>query len=326
VRGLTRGVVVITVMAIAVSALVVAWGDAPAVLAALGRFPPVLIVPVVLLTVWNYTLRWLRWNYYLRVLGVVGVGRLASTLVFLSGFAMGLTPGKSGELSKSYWLREIAGAERAPLARTTPIVFAERLVDGIAMLLLATSGLVSFRFGVVALLAVAALAACAVALIQARPLVHAGLGLLHRRPRTARVAGILGTVYDSARELLTWPRLALAVGVGIVSWGGECLALYLILLGLGAAPSLELANQATFALAAGSLVGSASLLPGGLGAAESTVGGVLDQVAGQPRDVAAAATLLIRVCTLWFGVALGAAALVWLSVSAAAVARAAPDA
>jgi glycosyltransferase 2 family protein len=72
-------------------------------------------------------------------------------------------------------------------------------------------------------------------------------------------------------------------------------------------------NQATFALSAGSLVGSASLLPGGIGAAEGTVAAVLDLVAGQPRDVAAAATLLIRACTLWFGVALGALSLVALA-------------
>ena len=43
-------------------------------------------------------------------------GTANGALVFLSGFAMGLTPGKSGELTKSYWLREIAGPERAPLA------------------------------------------------------------------------------------------------------------------------------------------------------------------------------------------------------------------
>ncbi len=120
-------------------------------------------------------------------------------------------------------------------------------------------------------------------------------------------------MYDSARELLTWPRMALAVGIGIVSWAGECLALYVILLGLGAQPSLALLNEATFALAAGSLVGSASLLPGGIGAAEGTVAAVLDLVAGQPRDIAAAATLLIRVCTLWFGVALGAVSLLALA-------------
>ncbi|HEX8967548.1 MAG TPA: lysylphosphatidylglycerol synthase transmembrane domain-containing protein [Chloroflexota bacterium] len=310
---LARGIVVTALLAVAVSALVVAWGDAPAVLGALARFPPFLVAPVVLLTTWNYLLRWLRWNYYLRVLGVSGVGRGASALVFLSGFAMGLTPGKSGELTKSYWLREIAGPLRAPLARTAPIVFAERLVDGIAMLLLATSGLVSFRFGVPALVGVALLAAAAVGLIQARPLVHGVLRVVARRPRLHRLSQVLETAYDSARELLTWPRLVLAVGVGVLSWGGECLALYLILLGLGAAPSLELVNQAVFALAAGSLVGSASLLPGGIGAAEGTVAAILDLVARQPRDVAAAATLLIRVCTLWFGVALGALSLAALA-------------
>ena len=277
-----------------------------------------LFVPVVLLTCWNYFLRWLRWNYYLRVLGVTRVDRKASALVFLSGFAMGLTPGKSGELTKSYWLREIAGAERAPLARTAPIVFAERLVDGIAMLLLATSGLISFQFGAVALLGVAALAILAVAVIQARPLVHAVLDRLRANARLKPPAEVLETIYDSARELLTWPRLALAVGVGILSWGGECLALYVILLGLGAAPSLELVNQSTFALAAGSLVGSASLLPGGIGAAEGTVAAVLDLVARQPRDIAAAATLLIRACTLWFGVALGALSLIALTRRVAA--------
>ena len=54
-RHLTRGIVLLAAMAIAVGALAVAWGDAPAVLSALGRFPPLLILPVVPLTVWNYT-------------------------------------------------------------------------------------------------------------------------------------------------------------------------------------------------------------------------------------------------------------------------------
>jgi glycosyltransferase 2 family protein len=316
-----RGVVISAILAIAVAALVVLWGDAPAVLNAVKAFPPVLVIPVILLTTWNYALRYLRWNYYLRVLGVRGLSNVDSALVFLSGFAMGLTPGKSGELTKSYWLRELAGPERAPLARTAPIVFAERLVDGIAMLLLATSGLISFRFGAVALLGVATAAVGALVLLQAQPLVHATLRWLARYRRAARAADVLGTVYDSARVLLTLPRLLGAVAVGVLSWGGECLALYLILLGLGAQPGLTLVNQATFALAAGSLVGSASLLPGGIGAAEGTVAAVLDLVAGQPRDVAAAATLLIRVCTLWFGVTLGAAALLRLSVSAATARR-----
>jgi uncharacterized protein (TIRG00374 family) len=222
---------------------------------------------------------------------------------------MGLTPGKAGELTKSYWLRELAGPERAPFARTAPIVFAERLTDGIAMLILASAGLAAFQFGVGALLAVALLAVLAVSLIQARPLAAWGLDLLARMRLTRRLAATAEALYESAYALLTWRRLGLAVAIGVVSWGGECLALVLILLGLGSPPHMDLLNQATFALATATLIGSASLLPGGLGAAEGAVAAILEAVAGQPRDVAAAATLLIRACTLWFGVALGATAL-----------------
>ncbi len=304
---------VAVLLGVGVTAGVAAWGDVGAVGRELRRFPLLLVAPVLGLTVWNYGLRFLKWQYYLRVLGVSGISRADSALVFLSGFAMGLTPGKAGEVAKSYWLRELAGPERAPLAWTAPIVFAERLTDGLAMLLLASAGLAAFQFGVQALLGVAALAVLAVAVVQARPLAHAALRLLERPTATRRLAAALETAYDSARTLLTWRRLALGVGIGVVSWAGECLALYLILLGLGAAPSLTLLNQATFALAAASLVGSASLLPGGLGAAEGAVAAVLQGVAGMPRDVAAAATLLIRACTLWFGVALGVGATVWLA-------------
>lgn len=304
-----RAVVVALLLGIAVMALLAAWGDVPAVAMVLARFPVSLLVPVVLLTIWNYALRWLKWQYYLRVLGVRGLSRRDSAMVFLSGFAMGLTPGKSGELTKSYWLRELAGPENAPFARTTPIVLAERLTDGIAMLLLASAGLVAFRLGAPALVAVGALAVLTVTLVQARPVARAVLALLRQVSAAGRLATNLETAYESARDLLRWHRLALAVAVGTLSWGGECVALYLILLGLGAPPSLELLNQATFALATASLVGSASLLPGGLGATEGAVAGILEVVADQPRDVAVAATLLIRACTLWFGVALGAAAL-----------------
>jgi glycosyltransferase 2 family protein len=305
-----RTIGLVGLLGIAVFALVIAWGDAPAVLRALSEFPPLLVVPVLLLTIWNYGLRFLKWQFYLRVLGVGGVPPRLSLLVFLSGFAMSLTPGKAGELTKSLFLRELAGAS---IARTAPIVFAERLTDGIAMLLLASAGLVAFRFGAPGLLGVAALAIVAVVGIQAGMLAHPLLRLLQRIKPAHRLVAAAEVAYDSARELLGWRRLALGVAIGTVSWAGECLALYVILLGLGASPGLVLLNQATFALASASLVGSASLLPGGLGAAEGTVAGVLELLAGQPKEVAAAATLLIRACTLWFGVALGSIALAALT-------------
>lgn len=65
-----------------------------------------------------------------------------------------------------------------------------------------------------------------------------------------------------------------------------------------------------FILAFSTVVGAASTLPGGLGAAEASIAGMVVVLLGLPADIAAAATLLIRFATLWFGISLGLA--VWL--------------
>jgi len=58
------------------------------------------------------------------------------------------------------------------------------------------------------------------------------------------------------------------------------------------------------------VVGAVSALPGGLGAAEASISGMLILLLGIHADSAAAATLLIRFATLWFGVGLGL--IVWI--------------
>ena len=91
------------------------------------------------------------------------------------------------------------------------------------------------------------------------------------------------------------------------------MALWNALGAFGVPLTWELFGRSLVALNAGTLVGAVSLLPGGAGAAEATIAGVLVQ--GTSREIAAAATLLIRLCTLWFGAALGIGALVALRKS-----------
>ena len=62
---------------------------------------------------------------------------------------------------------------------------------------------------------------------------------------------------------------------------------------------------AVFILSFSTLVGAVSSLPGGLGAAEASIAGMLVLLASIPAETAAAATLLIRFATLWLGVSLG---------------------
>ena len=97
------------------------------------------------------------------------------------------------------------------------------------------------------------------------------------------------------------------VGLGIVSWFGEGMGFFLILVGLGLPADLEPLSIAVFVLSFSTIIGAMSALPGGLGAAELTIAGMLAFIARLDHATASSATVLIRLATLWFGVGLGLA-------------------
>jgi len=87
-----------------------------------------------------------------------------------------------------------------------------------------------------------------------------------------------------------------------VSWFCECLAAYVCVRGLDL--DLSLADTVVV-FSVGSLAGALSFLPGGLGVAEASMTGLIRALGDTTRVAAAAATVLIRLATLWFAVALG---------------------
>jgi len=87
-----------------------------------------------------------------------------------------------------------------------------------------------------------------IAVIQIRPLFLWLLTVGERIPVIRRFSHSLRNVYESSYELMRPVPLAIAVGLGVVSWAGECLAFFLILWGLGITPSWALLWQATLFL------------------------------------------------------------------------------
>ena len=91
----------------------------------------------------NYLVRFGRWELYLKRAGIA-LPRKESFYIFMSGLVMTVTPGKMGELIKSYLLKE---SRQVPLTRSGPIVLAERFTDLLAVYLLTLLGGISFAFG-----------------------------------------------------------------------------------------------------------------------------------------------------------------------------------
>ncbi len=282
------------------------FADLPQTVAALENFQWIYLPLVLALTLLNYVLRFVKWQWYTSLIGA----RLTlerSLSIFASAMSMVMTPAKVGEFLKSYMLRVTDGV---PMARSAPIIVSERITDGLAMLVLSIVGLTFYQAAWPVLVFLIASMGGAVLVVQSRSLSLKLIALGERLPLLSRVAHSLHELYESAYQLLRWRNLLLSILIGLVSWTGECLAFYFVLIGLGVQPTGQLLLQATFIFAFSTVVGAISALPGGLGAAEASIGGLLVVLVGLSKELSVAATLLIRLCTLWFGVAIGLVALV----------------
>jgi uncharacterized protein (TIRG00374 family) len=255
----------------------------------------------------NYLVRWLKWEFYLARLGIRGVGRLDSLLTFFSGFTLTVTPGKVGEVFKSVVLFETHGV---PVARTAPIVVAERVTDVIGVVVLIVVGSLGFSGGLVwAGLGAAAVVALLV-VVASRKLSYALIGVVERLPGPfKRIGPRLHEAYDSLAVMVRPSNLVLPTILSIAAWSLECTALWVILRGFGQTTPLGLA---TFFYATSTLAGAIIPSPGGLGVTETSLLGQLRELGHVATTTATAAMILVRFATLWFAVLVGFVSLSWL--------------
>ena len=136
-------------------------------------------------------------------------------------------------------------------------------------------------------------------------------GLGERTPVVRRFAHHLHAFYESTYHILGPRNLAIAVGIGIVSWTCEGLAYYVVLRGAypALAPGIETVLTAVFIFSVSTVLGALAATPGGLGAIEASLVALSQRLLGLAPASAIAAALLVRFATLWFGVALGLASL-----------------
>lgn len=304
-RAKGRLVIAAIVVVAAVAALSVT-GDLRAVGARLGRFAWWTFAAAMGLAIANYAIRFARWSLYLRWQGI-WVPTRTSFGVFVAGLSLAITPGKVGELVKSYLLREL---DAVPITRSAPVVIAERVTDLTALVVLALVGVAMYGVAVGAAIAAAAVVGAGL-LVLAWPQLARGIIALVTRPRfLRRFRDRLLEVYDGIAALCRPARLAVATAIGGAGWLCECVGFALVVRGFPGA-SIEV-GQAMVIYAVTTIVGALSFLPGGLGVTEGAMTLLLVRSArGLDTPTAIAASVVSRLATLWFGVALGLVAMTW---------------
>jgi len=245
----------------------------------------------------NYALRFVRWQLYLSRRDV-HVPVSSSALVFGAGLSLSITPGKLGELVKAYLLREM---HDVPATQTAPIVVAERVTDLIALVVVGIVGVARYGLAPTFVAVAAALVAIGLVLLAWTRPTLALIDLVTAPARLRRLREPLRETLDHLAALCRPGTLVAATAIAIPAWGCECLGFGVV---CNAFPGAHVDyGLAAVIYAATTIAGALSFLPGGLGVTEGAMTLALVELMG--RAQASAATLLTRLATLWFAVALG---------------------
>jgi len=289
----------------AVFIILALYADARELARHMGNFAAFALVPALGLVTVGYFIRVIKWEIYLARLGI-RLPAVESWLTFFAGMVMAISPGKVGEVLKSFIIKSRHGIA---ITRTAPIVVAERLTDLVAIVILAAWGVSQSDYGLWVIIASAGLVGFILVVFSHRGAGDLLVKLVGKVSLLARFADKVAQALESLRTLLSFKTLTATSALSVGAWILECIATYLI---LQAFPNVDIdLATATFIFAFSTLAGAVSMLPGGLGVSEGSMIALLTTVFEVMPDLqmATAATLVVRFCTLWYGVVLGGVSL-----------------
>lgn len=257
------------------------------------RFFPLLLV----LSFFNYYIRFERWHYYLKIIDVQ-ISRKISFSIFLGGLVMSITPGKVGELLKSYLIKEY---NNTSIHKTAPVILVERLGDFVSLLIVAMIGAIYFDFGRDIVSITLIIFGFFLFGLSYRPFAEPVIKFFSRLKPFHKISEKILVAYEHSYKLLRPIPLFSMLLLACIAWGFEAFGLYLILKVFNTEASLF---WSIFVYSFSTIIGGLMLLPGGIGPTEGSLTYLLVRTK-IPLNISFVATFLIRLATLWFAILMG---------------------
>lgn len=302
---------------VAVYAAMLIWADLGSVMSTLRKLPLWVLPACCALSLLNYVVRFWKWQRYCKLLHIeLETG--TSFLIYLSGLTMSVTPGKMGEVFKSWLVRKVTGVR---IHESAPIVVAERFTDLLGYLILvAIGGLNTAPDYAWMFWAMLALCVVALVLVGSEQFARMSVAAIGRAPVVSRLAPRVEVAFKSTRILLAPREVFMPTLVSVIGWGLECTGFWII--ANAVVPDSTPFLYALFAFAFSAVAGAVAIIaPGGLLITEGLLGTLLrpryqpilertlaitgDVARESARAHAAGAVILARLCTLWFAVFVG---------------------
>jgi len=261
------------------------------------------IIPVILLLVTSgWFVIFFKWHLLLRNAKIF-IPVKDSFLIFTSGFAFTIIPGKVGELVKSQLLKTKFGIARS---KTVPIIILEQFYAAIGIVTLAYFGIWYFELGVYVLGLFTVILVFVFVLLSSRKAFNKTASLLKKRRFTSKFVEPLSSSYDAIKNGTRGPITLYASGLSILFWLIEAISIYFILLAFGVEAIGFLTIISTYTTSI--MLGILSFLPIGLGVVEGTLTSFFT-MHGIDVSLALTIVIIIRLFTRWYGVSFGFIAL-----------------
>ena len=264
----------------------------------IGDFDPQylpIIIPLIPLT-WGVL--FLRWNLLLKN-SDIDIPLKDNFMIFISGFALGVTPGKVGELIKSQLLKNKFNISRS---KTAPLVIVERFYDFFAIAIISLFGILVFEYSIYIFGILTIGITIFLIVTSSEKIFLKFLNKIEKIKFLKNFSNELPKSFNVIQKSTRGKIFPLSITLSIIFWFLDSIIAYLTLLsfGIDIIDYFVLMSIYTSSI----ILGVISFLPLGIGVVEGSLVGFLS-LNGIEFHLATAIVVFIRFFTRWIGVMAG---------------------
>ena len=260
-------------------------------------------VPIIIgLVVFSWIISYSRWNILLKNQNI-HIPHSLNFQIFLIGGALGITPGKIGELFKSQILKE---KFNIPRTKTAPLFIVEKFLDLVSAMIVTLIGIWFIpEIGYLAIVGLM-ISVLLFKILTSKKFFNQTLNFLNKIKFLKKYLEPLSSSHEILSKTLYSKKMFLLLILSFFYWIIIGCAAFFVIEGFGFSIGSILNIISTYSSSL--VIGALSFIPGGIGIAEGSLIGLLT-FQGIDISEAIVIVVLIRIFTLWFSTITGFIAL-----------------
>ena len=260
-------------------------------------------LPIIIgLVVFSWIISYSRWNILLKNQNI-HIPHSLNFQIFLIGGALGITPGKIGELFKSQILKE---KFNIPRTKTAPLFIVEKFLDLVSAMIVTLIGIWFIpEIGYLAIVGLM-ISVLLFKILTSKKFFNQTLNFLNKIKFLKKYLEPLSSSHEILSKTLYSKKMFLLLILSFFYWIIIGCAAFFVIEGFGFSIGSILNIISTYSSSL--VIGALSFIPGGIGIAEGSLIGLLT-FQGIDISEAIVIVVLIRIFTLWFSTIKGFIAL-----------------